>query len=331
VISTRRCPDGSTFLAEAGPFLVEREAEHNLILGLCSRIGSAADPAAEHPYLGVAVEDDRIVAAALRTPPMNVILSESERSGTAEAFALDALERYGSLPGVLGPCDGASAFAQRWTELTGVGTRRVMRERIFRAQETEPAPDVPGSIRPAGETDRELLLAWLGAFVAEAFPEDIEKEPVESIVRRRLNDDDGGLLFWEVDGTPVSLAGFGGTTPNGIRIGPVYTPPEHRRRGFAQALVYQQGDIRRTANTAFILSTATSILLAAALILAAPRIGMVFHKPDTVLPIRLMALAMAISGATTVPLALLDKGLKFRLRAVPAKSGCHYVKLFRYP
>jgi hypothetical protein len=34
----------------------------------------------------------------------------------------------------------------------------------------------------------------------------------------------------------VSLAGWGGPTPNGIRIGPVYTPPEHRRRGYGSAV-----------------------------------------------------------------------------------------------
>ncbi|MBA3402395.1 MAG: GNAT family N-acetyltransferase [Actinobacteria bacterium] len=32
------------------------------------------------------------------------------------------------------------------------------------------------------------------------------------------------------------LAGWGGKTPNGIRLGPVYTPPERRRRGYASAL-----------------------------------------------------------------------------------------------
>jgi predicted GNAT family acetyltransferase len=35
----------------------------------------------------------------------------------------------------------------------------------------------------------------------------------------------------------VSWAGAGGRTPHGTRIGPVYTPPEHRRRGYAGALV----------------------------------------------------------------------------------------------
>ena len=35
----------------------------------------------------------------------------------------------------------------------------------------------------------------------------------------------------------MSLSGFSGPTPTGIRIGPVYTPPEHRRHGYATTLV----------------------------------------------------------------------------------------------
>ena len=34
----------------------------------------------------------------------------------------------------------------------------------------------------------------------------------------------------------MSLAGWGGRTPNGIRVGPVYTPLELRGRGYATAL-----------------------------------------------------------------------------------------------
>jgi predicted GNAT family acetyltransferase len=32
------------------------------------------------------------------------------------------------------------------------------------------------------------------------------------------------------------MGGYGGSTPNGARIGPIYTPPELRRRGYASAL-----------------------------------------------------------------------------------------------
>jgi predicted GNAT family acetyltransferase len=55
-------------------------------------------------------------------------------------------------------------------------------------------------------------------------------------VDRRLSAEGTGILLWEHDGEPVSLAGWGGRTPNGIRVGPVYTPPELRGRGYATAV-----------------------------------------------------------------------------------------------
>lgn len=50
----------------------------------------------------------------------------------------------------------------------------------------------------------------------------------------------GGTWLWEVEGEPVALSGYRGRTPNGIRIGPVYTPPHARRQGYATALVATQ-------------------------------------------------------------------------------------------
>jgi predicted GNAT family acetyltransferase len=56
---------------------------------------------------------------------------------------------------------------------------------------------------------------------------------VETIERRLAQNT---LSIWEVDGVAVAMCGHGGRTPNGIRIGPVYTPPEHRGRGYATSL-----------------------------------------------------------------------------------------------
>ena len=45
------------------------------------------------------------------------------------------------------------------------------------------------------------------------------------------------LWLWEHEHEVVSLAGYRSTSPNGARVGPVYTPPERRGRGYASALV----------------------------------------------------------------------------------------------
>ena len=57
------------------------------------------------------------------------------------------------------------------------------------------------------------------------------------MIDRYLGGGSRGLRLWEDGGRVVSLAGFGGPTPRGIRVGPVYTPPELRNRGYARALV----------------------------------------------------------------------------------------------
>lgn len=49
--------------------------------------------------------------------------------------------------------------------------------------------------------------------------------------------DHAGMWLWEVDRSPVAVAGYGSAGETGTRIGHVYTPPEHRRRGYASNLV----------------------------------------------------------------------------------------------
>jgi predicted GNAT family acetyltransferase len=88
--------------------------------------------------------------------------------------------------------------------------------------------------------DTELLVDWLQAFEAEALHSVGNGEDrARRIVEYRLTAERAGLMLWENDGQVVSVAGFGGETPNGIRIGPVYTPPDLRGRGYATALVAQ--------------------------------------------------------------------------------------------
>jgi hypothetical protein len=109
-----------------------------------------------------------------------------------------------------------------------------MAQRIYRLTDLRPVREVTGRARRATEADRPLLLDWVRAFAVEAVPADAPGHP-EDAVDARLRESAGGFMLWEHDG-PVSLAGWGGETPNGVRIGPVYTPPEHRGRGYGSAV-----------------------------------------------------------------------------------------------
>ena len=228
----RRCRNADEFLERAGDFLAAREAEHNLMLGLTGRLRETplmyGDTA---PYFAVAEADARVVAAAMRTPPHNLILSEVDHDRALDALADDVRSKFSEIPGVLGP----TAAAERFVSLWGVPGERKLAQRAHRAESVTIPKGVSGRMRDYEESDRDLVLRWLYEFIDEALGGGGPETP-ESSLEHRLADPDGGYVLWEDDGGAVSLAGYGAPTPNGIRVGPVYTPPELRRRGYATAL-----------------------------------------------------------------------------------------------
>jgi predicted GNAT family acetyltransferase len=237
MVSLERIADPATFAREAGAFLVEHEAEHSLMLGLALRAVDEPDAYGGPVYEAIVRDDEgRVVAAALRTPPYNLIVAATDEPAALAAIADDARGRFGELPGVLGPSEAAAGFAEIWDARTGSVSTLEIAQRAYRTDRVEPPTGVAGSPRDAGAGDRPLLRGWLEAFLTEALPSAPRVEDPAAELDRRERDPDAGYLLWDVGGRPVAMAGWGGRTPNGIRIGPVYTPPEHRRRGYASAL-----------------------------------------------------------------------------------------------
>ena len=226
--------DPGAFLETASSLLLADEARNNLILGIAGTLRH--HPAAYDEYRLWLVEDgSQVVGAALQTPPYNLVLSRPRDDEVLVALAA-ALSTQGlELPGVTGAVPEVDAFSEVWSARAGVRRRRRMAQRIYRITELRSTQDVPGRARAATEADRELLVAWVGAFAAEAMPEGAPDRGAERTVDTRLRAGSGSFTIWDDEG-PVSLAGWGGKTPNGARIGPVYTPPEHRRRGYGSAV-----------------------------------------------------------------------------------------------
>jgi uncharacterized protein len=141
------------------------------------------------------------------------------------------------LPGVVGAVPEADGFADAWSAKTGAAARKVRAQGVYALERVQPLPPAAGRLRAATADDRPLLVHWLEAFRAEALPEaPPDDEQVARAIDHRLSSPDAGFVLWE-DGEVVSMSGFGGLTPNGIRVGPVYTPTAVRGRGYATALV----------------------------------------------------------------------------------------------
>lgn len=238
--------DATEFLDAAGALLLADEARHNLVLGLA---GTLRDDPGRYPECRywLAVDDGVVVGAALRTPPHNLVLGPAG-AGLAAAFAA-AID--GELPGVVGTTPDVGLFATAWSARHGVRTELLMEQGIYVLAEPIPARPASGRARAATAADEPLLLDWLRAFSREALG---EEDPDEGELRRmidaRLRAPEGGFAVWD-DGGPVAVAGYGSPTPNGIRIGPVYTPPAFRGRGYGGAVTAAVSEARLRAGRRF--------------------------------------------------------------------------------
>jgi predicted GNAT family acetyltransferase len=232
-----RAHDGvRSFLEAASPLLLRDEARHNLMFGICSTLLEAPEA---YPafHLWTVKSGDDVAWAGMMTPPFNIVVARPTQAGIA-GFAAEALHSAGaSLPGVTGAHPEVDDFADRWERLTGVKRRLRMAHGVYALQTVRPPRDVDGEMRFATDSDRPLLAEWIRAFTAEATPAEAPQLDVDQVVERRLGSSRGGFALWDHAGETVSLSGFGGETPTGVRIGPVYTPPALRRRGYASALV----------------------------------------------------------------------------------------------
>lgn len=244
-MKVERFTNAAAFAQRAEPCLMRDEAAHCLAIGICGSLRDAAPKqiaSAQPPiYLALVTEGDVALAVAMRTPPYNVVLSlfadESHADAIAAALAADLRAVYGgALPGVFAPKRESAAFAQAWQRATGYPARIAMRERIYQLETVIPVAGVPGDLRHATEADRPLLVAWLNGFAAESLPPGEQME-ADAWVTAALTSPTRGVFVWEDGGDQVSLAAYGNPTPRGIRIGPVYTPPEWRRHGYASAAV----------------------------------------------------------------------------------------------
>jgi predicted GNAT family acetyltransferase len=234
----KRFENAAEYYERVKPFLVAHEAEHNVMLGICSTL-IQTDIYQSPPYLAYVEDKGEIVAVAMRTPPFNLVLSNMADESPIRTIVEDAHSTYGcDLRGVIGLKAISKSFAETWKIVTGQGYRLNIEERLYRLHKVNPVSNVSGEYRAAIEVDRKTLIQWFIDFSAEAL-DGMSQEDADRQFNMRLTSDSvqRGMRVWCDQGKLVSFAGYGALTPHGIRIAPVYTPPDLRGHGYASACV----------------------------------------------------------------------------------------------
>jgi GNAT superfamily N-acetyltransferase len=192
----------------------------------------------------VVLDGTRIVGAAMRTAPFApfppYLLPMGEDAAVQLARAVHA--RGETVQGANGALPAVRVFAEEAARLTG-GTAEVgLHLRLFELGELVEPRDVPGQLRQVRADEVDLAHHWLELFMADADEQagrprgsSPHEAPSREDLARRLAS--GSHWFWVDDGMPVHLTAASAPEFGVSGIGPVFTPTEHRGRGYASAAV----------------------------------------------------------------------------------------------
>lgn len=220
-----------SFIAAAMPLLDRHRAGYSGLLAWARALAPAAE--LDLGAVLATVEEARVtVAVGLQRAPGPLVIGDSDPR--AAAFMARALGTEDpDLPGVLGGLHSCEAFAHDWHTTTGRVHRHRFHLRNYALGANVPAADAPGRARPARESEAAMLSDWMVAFVTEVgVADDISR--IRANTARRIA---AGLLWlWEDNGSRA-LVGFARIDESTVRVAPVYTPPTHRGRGYAGALL----------------------------------------------------------------------------------------------
>jgi FR47-like protein len=243
------CTGPGEFLAAAGDYLAADPVVSTVVTTVAHRLLSQQADRITQPgrnwWLVVRDACGAVAGAGMRTAPFAphplFLLPMPGEAAVALAHALH--ERGEEVLAVNGALPAVDLCAAELTRLGGGKVQVSQHTRLHELGELVwPAP-VPGGLAAATEDDVELVMEWFGAFMGDADEQagrprgaSAHEVPDRAEMLRRLRA--GWLWFWvDEAGERVHLTGVGPPSFGVARVGPVYTPPAQRGRGWASNAV----------------------------------------------------------------------------------------------
>jgi GNAT superfamily N-acetyltransferase len=218
--------DASEALGACESYLISRPVEHNIVLRVLRfRIGDST------PGRYWWIDDRGTVVGFAMQSALSFHSAITPMTTLAIGAVVDVMsETAPDLPGVASDAASAASFAANWAERLRIPVVPVEAQRIYRLVALHPPDRVPGRFRPANDVDRDTLVTHRIGFHADT------GEPGELDAAAAVERSLPRCFVWE-HGALVSSALATIPEAGVVRVGVVYTPPEHRRHGYARALV----------------------------------------------------------------------------------------------
>ena len=229
MIHTEQYTSAGPFLEVVHKYLLLREAENNLMLGVLHQC-MADPPNPKHIFIATQ-KDGYTLFAAVQTQHHFIIAGEKIYADAVIDFIVD--QEIG-VSGIIGQKDLCLHFASRWKAKTKIPWSIRMNQGIYQLDNLRPISRSPGHLRLATSADQRILRRWMQEF-SEAIGEKIDVEKSRIIVDNYLSD--ASLYVW-VNRQIVSMARKARATDHGIVVTAVFTPLQFRNQGYATSLVH---------------------------------------------------------------------------------------------
>ena len=234
----------SEYLMDVEAFLLLNEVKNNLPLGILYKIEEKNKNSREDaPLLGRITAAGENILLTIMTPPRDLVIAGSSQADPVqleEAVNLAAAElsspaRCLNLPGVLGEKLLAEAFRDAWVSRTGLDSKLVMEQRIFKLEKVKPVQKSPGKLRPARTAELDLLTDWYINFCQESLNKDPSEEESRESLEKAIQET--RLYCWEIEDRPVCSVSKSRILKTTAAIAFVYTPKDMRKQGYATSAV----------------------------------------------------------------------------------------------
>ncbi|SBT42981.1 GNAT family N-acetyltransferase [Micromonospora auratinigra] len=243
------CTDPAEFLATAGEHLAADPVVGTVVATVAERMARQQADGIAPPervwWLVVRDAAGAVVGAAMRSAPFApyppFLLPMPDEAAVALARALHG--RGEEVRAVNGALPAARLCAAELARLGGGRVDVAQHTRLHELDELVPPAPAPGRLVAATGDDLDLVVDWFAAFAGDAGEQagrprgaTAHELPDRADLHRRVRD--GRVWFWvDEDGQPVHLTAANPPAFGVVRVGPVYTPPERRGRGWASNAV----------------------------------------------------------------------------------------------
>ena len=232
-ISFKKYENAAVFLEATESLLLEKEAEYNLMLGICGML-KYEEHQTDKSYIAI-YEDDKLIGAVY-VSPKNVVISALEEPVVKNLVDFVIGQKI-LVTGVVGPSLTSEAFARIYGQCNKMNYKLAMGQKMYKLEKVNLIEKSKGHSVLADESHIQVVSRWRHEFITESLPEQISTyESSIPVTAERIKQKE--IYIWlDENNNSVSMNSVGRSTKNGICISLVYTPKHLRGLGYASSLV----------------------------------------------------------------------------------------------